>query len=797
MIIAVCLLFTACDLLNQNDIEEFTVTFDSNGGSAVESQKVAKGEKIRKPEDPTKVGYTFDGWYVDDEKWSFVGHYVTEDMTLTAKWVEKTRYEVRFVDEDGNLLHKSYVLPGSTVSKPATPEKTGCAFVGWFDGGIAWDFENGKVNKDLTLTTRWVAQVLYQLNGGTNSDNNPSKIYSNDEFPIVLENATKSGYTFMGWYSDSSFTNRVDTITLCQSQVLYALWIQNPSDNPGGGNNPGGSDSTDSLYPWNTTTIKIQLTDNSNRMELPSCARRYLAGDLSKTTDRSTTIDDYIKQRNDAALEATNVKVVYEYLADTDAYSWGNNIDTIDSEIRSKDPSRPDMYCNFIYDLVAVSLKGSFANLYSSTMYKDGHELAGIEHNYFEFAQDPGYFDSGNGYMYEYMRSLTLSKYKMYCLASDYTIDVVRAFLVIPVNISLLETLYTDNSTDFLKDRVETFDEDINVKTNYTIEDFYALVNDMEWTYETLAKFADKITVDNSGESGIDLRDTVGFALGTSSGLPASGMLYTTSIPIINRYYDVDKGDYTYSYPGTVNVGGSSFAMYEDGTPDDLIEFCQNLTSLMNTWGVITVSNSDARSTGYGDTDLAAIRQRFADGNVLFGGIVTLGSLEYDEYKDMNKDGKKGYGIVPVPLYRSDSYDQYLTHISNVGKIMAISYTTEKFSQCTAYLNYQSTHSTEILNEYYDYKLAYDVGTGVTGNVEMLRYIRYNVRSSFDSVFEDVLAQFYSATDANAISEKWHQMLKAADFKLENIEHQYSIIAPKKATFLYDLENYVYPYLPE
>ena len=565
-----------------------------------------------------------------------------------------------------------------------------------------------------------------------------------------------------------------------------------------GGGGAGGSGSENTSYPWSTTTLKFQMTDNSNHTELPSSCRRYLAGDLSKTTDSSTTVDDYIKERNEDALAATNVKVVYEYLADTDAYSWSNNIDTIDSEVRSKDPSRPDMYCNFVYDIVAVSLKGSFANLYSSTMYKDGHELAGEEHNYFEFTKlRDKYVDNGEGYMYDYMRSLTLSKYKMYCLSSDYFTDMVRAFLVIPVNISLLETLYTDNSTDFLKDRVETFDEDINVKTNYTIEDFYALVNDMEWTYETLAKFADKITKDNGGESGIDLRDTVGFALGTNSGLPASGMLYTTSITIIDRKMDINKGDYTYSYPGTVNVGGSSYAMNDNGTPDDLIEFCNNLTALMNTNGVITVSTAQASAFGYGDFDLAAIRQRFAGGNVLFGGVIALGSLEYDEYKDMNKDGKRGYGIVPVPLYRSNSNDQYLTQIHNIGKIGAISYTTEKFSQCTAYLNYQSTHSTEILNEYYDYKLAYDVGTGVTGNVEMLQYIRYNVRSAFDKAFEDALAQFYSATDANATSEKWHQMLMAADFKLETMATQYASLAPKKAENLHKLENEVYPYLPD
>lgn len=63
-----------------------TVIFDSNGGSDVESQSIIKGEKAKKPTDPTKEGYTFDGWYYQDEKWSFIGYIVTENMTLEAKW---------------------------------------------------------------------------------------------------------------------------------------------------------------------------------------------------------------------------------------------------------------------------------------------------------------------------------------------------------------------------------------------------------------------------------------------------------------------------------------------------------------------------------------------------------------------------------------------------------------------------------------------------------------------------------------------------------------------------------------
>lgn len=65
-----------------------TVSFDANGGEKIPSQEVKHGEKADKPTDPKKEGYIFDGWYIGEEKWSFIGYSVTEDITLTAKWMK-------------------------------------------------------------------------------------------------------------------------------------------------------------------------------------------------------------------------------------------------------------------------------------------------------------------------------------------------------------------------------------------------------------------------------------------------------------------------------------------------------------------------------------------------------------------------------------------------------------------------------------------------------------------------------------------------------------------------------------
>ncbi len=65
--------------------KEYTVTFDSNGGSEVASVKVKENDKVEKPEDPTREGYVFGGWYYNKELYDFETP-VKQDMTLEAGW---------------------------------------------------------------------------------------------------------------------------------------------------------------------------------------------------------------------------------------------------------------------------------------------------------------------------------------------------------------------------------------------------------------------------------------------------------------------------------------------------------------------------------------------------------------------------------------------------------------------------------------------------------------------------------------------------------------------------------------
>ena len=83
-------------------IKTFTVTFNTDGGSEVAAQTVEDGKTATKPDDPTKDGFWFLGWYVGENVYEFTQP-ISDDLTVTAKWMEKTEYDVDLGLPSGTL----------------------------------------------------------------------------------------------------------------------------------------------------------------------------------------------------------------------------------------------------------------------------------------------------------------------------------------------------------------------------------------------------------------------------------------------------------------------------------------------------------------------------------------------------------------------------------------------------------------------------------------------------------------------------------------------------------------------
>ena len=108
--------------------QRYTVTFDSNGGTAIDSVTVNKGDLVSEPTYPTKEGYTFDGWYKDDNLWDFENK-VYSDLTLISKWSLNT-YTIT-IDTDGGMPIEPLSFKYGEEISIETPKKDGFEFVGW------------------------------------------------------------------------------------------------------------------------------------------------------------------------------------------------------------------------------------------------------------------------------------------------------------------------------------------------------------------------------------------------------------------------------------------------------------------------------------------------------------------------------------------------------------------------------------------------------------------------------------------------------------------------------------------
>lgn len=105
------IILTSCDKEDKN-LKEFTVSFETgDGDSTVSPQKVKEGEKVIKPDNPTRSGYTFFAWYKEaalTNEWNFDTEVVTTNITLYAKWDED--------DDKNNSMTVSGTIFGECAS---------------------------------------------------------------------------------------------------------------------------------------------------------------------------------------------------------------------------------------------------------------------------------------------------------------------------------------------------------------------------------------------------------------------------------------------------------------------------------------------------------------------------------------------------------------------------------------------------------------------------------------------------------------------------------------------------------
>ena len=214
----------------------YTVTFDSNGGSAVTAQSIEAGQKATKPADPTKDGYDFKGWTLNGSAYDF-NTAVNGNITLVATWEQQqvvpTTYTVSF-DANGGTgsmadatgVSGDYVLPVCGFTAP-----NGKQFKAWSVGGVEKAVgDKITVTADTTVKAVWeniTYTVSFDANGGGGTMTAQTGVLG--EYPLPSNGFTApTGKRFKCWSVGGDEKAVGDKITVNANTIVTAVWENIP-----------------------------------------------------------------------------------------------------------------------------------------------------------------------------------------------------------------------------------------------------------------------------------------------------------------------------------------------------------------------------------------------------------------------------------------------------------------------------------------------------------------------------------------------------------------------------------------
>lgn len=210
-----------------------TITFDTKGGTTVASITAPAGSTISWPENPTKEGYTFGGWFTDPDctagnEFAPTTIMPTTNVNLWAKWIANT-HTVTYENYDGTVLYGPISVPfGEPIPDyvGATPEKTGNRFTGWKDSDNKTPVDYGTMpNKDLVFKAQFTPNqytiTFKKANGSVIADGTGTYYYGET---ITVPNAgLAAGETLTGWTASVGANLPADatTITCPAADTVY------------------------------------------------------------------------------------------------------------------------------------------------------------------------------------------------------------------------------------------------------------------------------------------------------------------------------------------------------------------------------------------------------------------------------------------------------------------------------------------------------------------------------------------------------------------------------------------------
>ncbi|MDE5565880.1 MAG: InlB B-repeat-containing protein, partial [Anaeroplasmataceae bacterium] len=212
--------------------EYFTVTIDLNDDSTPTTKKVEKGQKLIGVSEPTRDGYTFDGWKANGVTWT-MNTAITSNITIVAQWTPKqsvepvTEYFTVTIDlNDGSTPTTKKVEKGQKLIEVSEPTRDGYTFTGWKANSSDWTMDTA-ITADITIVAQWeeIAST-YTLTFNTQGGNSIEECVANAGSMInEPKKPKKSGYHFVCWsYTPDGSLEVTWPLVLDDDKTVYAIW---------------------------------------------------------------------------------------------------------------------------------------------------------------------------------------------------------------------------------------------------------------------------------------------------------------------------------------------------------------------------------------------------------------------------------------------------------------------------------------------------------------------------------------------------------------------------------------------
>ena len=215
--------------------KQYTITFNTAGGSSVAPITQAYGSAVTPPAAPTRPGYVFGGWYPQVPAFM-----PAEDLVCVAQW-EANQHTISFMTNGGTSIDPITDKDSTEVSAPTAPTRDGYTFAGWFADeelaqAVSWPHT---IAANVTFYAKWTPNT-YTVNYNGNGSDSGSTLSSQHTYNVtdaLAQNGfSKAGYSFAGWNTaaDGSGTEYYDqqlVMNLSQadgsSVTLFAQWTPN------------------------------------------------------------------------------------------------------------------------------------------------------------------------------------------------------------------------------------------------------------------------------------------------------------------------------------------------------------------------------------------------------------------------------------------------------------------------------------------------------------------------------------------------------------------------------------------